>query len=196
MISQKSGPAEAGPQNSLRRSAFSSVANLPASIRVTNTMRATAAAGAWRYHNRRRDHNWRRHHHAWCRNDGGTTIVHTAIVTVPTAAAVGTTMKARSAAAGDRNCQTGLCLFKRRERHRLGGSNAKEADASYHTEGKKFVHSFLLSFFRYIFAPPTLDCSDRSFARESVARISRLRKLSYIGGAVKNRVVYRRSLSE
>jgi len=34
-------------------------------------------------------------------------------------------MKARSTAAGDWNCQAGLCLFERRERHRLGGSNAK-----------------------------------------------------------------------
>jgi hypothetical protein len=62
-------------------------------------------------------------------------------------------MKAESTAAGDRNCQPGLCLFERRKRHGLGGGNAEDADADGHCEGKKFVHSFLLCFVTYILRP-------------------------------------------
>src|SRR5215475_5559310 len=153
-------------------------------------MRAAPAAGAWCYH------HWRRQHNARCRHDGRSAVVHATIVTVPTAAAVGTAMKARSTAARNRNCQTGLCLFERCERHCLCGSNAKEADATDRGQGNKFVHSFLLWFVRHIFSPPTFDCSIYLFARESVARISRSRKLSHIVGAVKNRVICRRLLSE
>src|SRR5215475_6941431 len=116
-------------------------------------MRAAPAAGAWCYH------HWRRQHNARCRHDGRSAVVHATIVTVPTAAAVGTAMKARSTAARNRNCQTGLCLFERCERHCLCGSNAKEADATDRGQGNKFVHSFLLWFVRHIFSPPTFDCS-------------------------------------
>ena len=68
----------------------------------------------------------------------------TLAITVATAAAIWARVKARSAATGDRNCQTGLCLFERRERHGLDGSNVEEADADDRCERKKFGHSFLL----------------------------------------------------
>ena len=57
---------------------------------------------------------------------------------------MGATVKARSAATGDRNFQTGLGLFERCERHGLGGGNAEETDADGRCERKKFGHSFLL----------------------------------------------------
>jgi hypothetical protein len=105
-------------------------------------MHATSAAGAGRYH------DWRGYHHAWRRYDSRSAIVYAAIVTVATAAAVRPTMKANSAAAGDRNCQAGLCLFERHERHGLRSGNAKDADADCRGERKKFIHSFLLWFVR------------------------------------------------
>jgi len=118
-------------------------------------MRSAAAAGAWR------DHDWRGHDHAWCCYDSWSAIVHTAVVTIATTAAVGTTMKARSTTAGDRNCQAGLCLFEWRERHCLGAGNAKETDDYCCREMKNFVHSFLLLFVRYILAPDVLASSMR-----------------------------------
>jgi hypothetical protein len=54
-------------------------------------------------------------------------------------------MKAWSTATGDRNCQAGLCLFERRDRHGLGGGNAEDTDADGDSDGKKLRHSFLPS---------------------------------------------------
>ena len=50
--------------------------------------------------------------------------VHAAVLTVATAAAIWATVKPTSTATSDENCQTGLCLFERRERHRFGGGDA------------------------------------------------------------------------
>jgi hypothetical protein len=110
-------------------------------------MRAPATAGAGRHDDRRRNDYARRGY------DGRSAIVHATVVTIATAAAVGTTMKANSTATSDRDCQPGLCLFERRKRHGLGGGYAKEADADGHCERKKFVHSFLLWFVTYILRP-------------------------------------------
>jgi hypothetical protein len=101
-------------------------------------MHAATAAGAWRHYDRGR------HHYTWRCYDGRTAIVHTTIVTIATAAAVRTTMKPDTTSASDRNRQARLCLVKRRERHGLAAGNAKEANAEYRCERKKFIHSFLL----------------------------------------------------
>jgi hypothetical protein len=54
---------------------------------------------------RTRRHNDRRSNHdAWRGYDGRTAIVHATVVTIATAAAVGTTMKARPTTTSDRNC--------------------------------------------------------------------------------------------
>ena len=101
-------------------------------------MRAPTTAGAGRHH------DWRSNHYAWRCYDGRSAIVHATVVTIATAAAVRAGVKARSTTTSDRNCQTGLGLFERCERHGLGGGNAEETDADDRSEGKKFSHSFLL----------------------------------------------------
>jgi hypothetical protein len=127
-------------------------------------MRAPTTAGAGRHH------DCRSNHYAWRCYDGRSAIVHATVVTIATAAPVRTAMKAESTAAGDRNCQPGLCLFERRKRHGLGGGNAEDADADGHCEGKKFVHSFLLFFVTYICAPDVLECSILNRAHEVLTR--------------------------
>lgn len=180
---EKNGPAEAGPFDTILNFTCRSVANPPASIRVANTMRATATAGAGRHH------DWRSNHYAWRCYDGRTAIVHATVVTIATAAAVGTTMKADSTTTSDRNCHAGLCLFERRERHGLGSGYVKEADAGGHCERKKFVHSFLLCFVTYILRPRRTRMQHFPRAHEVPRReIHGRRKLSQICWPVKTRV--------
>jgi hypothetical protein len=106
-------------------------------------------------------------------------------------------MKAESTAAGDRNCQPGLCLFERRKRHGLGGGNAEDADADGHCEGKKFVHSFLLCFVTYILRPRRTRMQHSHRAHEILTReIHGRRKLSQICWPVKNARKFRDSFSE
>jgi hypothetical protein len=144
-------------------------------------MRAAATAGAGRHDDRSRNY------YAWRSYDGRTAIVRATVVTIATAAAVGTTMKADPAAASDRNCQPGPCLFERRKRHGLGSGYAKEADADGHCEGKKFVHSFLLWFVTYILRPRRTRMQHSHRAHEIMTReIHGRRKLSQICWPVKN----------
>jgi hypothetical protein len=138
-------------------------------------MRAQATAGAGRHDDRRRNH------YAWCCYDGRSAIVHATVVTIATAATVGTTMKADSAATSDRNCQAGLCLFERRERHGLGSGYVKQADADGDCERKKFAHSFLLWFVTYILRPRRTRMQHSHRAHEVLTReIHGRRKLSQI----------------
>jgi hypothetical protein len=65
---------------------FNSLANIPASVRVATTARG-------RYHDRRGDHHAWRYHSA--------AVVHAAVVTIATAAAIRPTMKANAASASD-----------------------------------------------------------------------------------------------
>ena len=188
---EKNGPAEAGPSDIILNFTCRSVANPPAPVRVANTMPAPTTAGAGRHH------DWRSNHYAWRCYDGRSAIVHATVVTIATAAAVRTTMKAESTATGDRNCQPGLCLFERRKRHGLGGGNAEDADADGHCEGKKFVHSFLLCFVTYILRPRRARMQHSHRAHESSdARIHGRRKLSQICWPVKNARKFRDSFSE
>ena len=90
------------------------LANPPASVRIANS-----TAG-------RRCHDRRRYHHARRRSAE----VHTAVVAVATAAAIRASVKARSAATSDRNCQASLYLFDRREWHGLSRGNADEAETN------------------------------------------------------------------
>jgi hypothetical protein len=111
-VQEKNGPAKAGPPSQV---CLDPLANPPASVRIANS----TARG--RYHDRWDDrHTWRHYSAA---------VVCAAVVAVTTAAAIWTAVKAGSTAPGNRNCQTGLCLFERRERHGLDVSNAEEADA-------------------------------------------------------------------
>jgi hypothetical protein len=79
-------------------------------------------------------------------------------------------VKANSTATGDGNCQAGLRLFERRERHSLGGGNAKDADADCRRERKKFIHSFLLWFVTPTCAPDLFECTVHSLTERLVAR--------------------------
>jgi hypothetical protein len=126
---------QAPPKRGLAIVSISSIANPPAPVGIANAM--GAAATAWGGG----DHDWRcRYDHAWRHH--GAAVIDAPIVTVTAAAAVRSTMKAGSTAAGDRNSQPGLCLFKRRERHGLGGGEAEDTDADHQCERKKSVHLF------------------------------------------------------
>ena len=120
----------------LRFFSSAQLANIPASVRVAATARRSDDPRgyhyAWRYH-----HTWRY----------SAAEVHAAVVAVATAAAIRAAVKAKSTTTSDRNCQTSLGLFERRERHGLGGCNAEEADADGHSERKTFCHSFLLGMY-------------------------------------------------
>src|SRR4029453_11413649 len=111
---KNNGPAEAGPSVSL---CSVQLANIPASVRVAATARTRP---------RGHHHAWRRYrdawgyHHAWRHS--------AAVVSVATATAIWATVKARATTTSNRNCQTGLCLVDRRERHGLGGGNTEETD--------------------------------------------------------------------
>src|SRR5262245_34714794 len=106
------------------------LASRPASVSVANS--TARAYGPGSYH----------HTHAWRYRAA---VVQAAIVAIATAAAIWAAMKARSTATSDRNCQTGLSLFERREGHGLGGGNAEETHADSRSESKELCHSFLLS---------------------------------------------------
>jgi len=144
---KKSGLAEARPPVTTKSSTLRSVANPPAPVWIANTMHTASSAGAGCYHDRRG------HYHARRRYNSRSSIVHAAVVTVAAAAAVGATMKAGPAATGDWNCQAGLRLLKRCERHGLGDANAKDADSECRCERKRFIQSFLLWFVGYILRP-------------------------------------------
>ena len=120
---------------------LNSIANSPAPKRVANAVRAAAAAGA-----RRDDNRWCRYDDT--RSDHSATVVNAAVVTVAPAAATRASVPTGTAAAGDRDCQSGLPLVERRERHRLAHGNTEDAEADRHSERKKSVHSFLLWFVR------------------------------------------------
>jgi hypothetical protein len=55
-------------------------------------------------------------------------------------------VKARSTTTSDGDCQASLCLFERRERHGLGGSNAEPTDANRNSQSEKLCHSALPKF--------------------------------------------------
>jgi hypothetical protein len=137
--SLKSAAAECvTPDRHLPQHSSAQLANIPASIPVA----ATTRSGPRGYH-----HAWHCHHHTWRYRHAwpySAAVVRAAVVAVATAAAIRAGVKARSATTSDRNCQTGLSLFERCERHGLGGGNAEETDADDRCEGKKFSHSFLL----------------------------------------------------
>jgi hypothetical protein len=131
--SRKEWPRKSGAAR--RGHGSDQLANRPASIRVANS----TARG--RHHDRRDDRHAWHHCHAWRHS---ATVVDATVVAVATAAAIWAAVEARSTATSDRNCQAGLGLFERRERHGLGGGNEEETDADGDSESKKLCHSFLL----------------------------------------------------
>jgi hypothetical protein len=88
------------------------LASGPASISVANS--TARADGPRSYH----------HAHAWRYSRAA--VVHATVIAVATAAVIWAAVKARATATSDRNCQAGLCMVERCERHGLGGGNAEE----------------------------------------------------------------------
>src|SRR5262245_2635686 len=134
-------PRRTGVESNASRPTSAQLANIPASVRIAAT--AGRPNGPRGYH-----HPWSRYrdawgyHHPWRHSAA---VVHTGVVAVATAAAIWAAVKARPTATGDWNCQIGLHLFERRERHGLGIGKGEETDADGDSDSEKLRHSFLLS---------------------------------------------------
>jgi len=118
-----------------------SVADPPAPIGVADAMRAAPTAGSARRHDDR----------AWSYDDRGAAVVGAAIIAIRTTCSARATMPAGPAAAGDRDRYASL--IERRQGHGLACCDAENADADNQCEREKPVHSCLLWFFAFLFAP-------------------------------------------